>query len=151
MLDINEHISEFKNSLFGSIRSWWLKESPGAIWSIRGCEQPCRYATCGSCVGCVQLTCCLKFPARPFKPEDQGRSAPGSCWENQGGSADSDSWWSYCLSFWIGLQATSRKKVIPVIPAIPSKRLVTGTRMQDAAATLSRNKLLKIVSMDWLL
>jgi hypothetical protein len=38
--------------------------------------------------------------------------------------------------------------VIPVIPAMPNRRPgKTGTRMQDAGAALSRNKLLKIVSM----
>ncbi|XP_063237736.1 uncharacterized protein LOC134539545 isoform X2 [Bacillus rossius redtenbacheri] len=45
------------------------------------------------------------------------------------------------------IKASGRKKVIPVIPAMPSKK--TGraaTRMQDAGAALSRNKLLKIVS-----
>ncbi|XP_067007504.2 serine-rich adhesin for platelets [Anabrus simplex] len=45
------------------------------------------------------------------------------------------------------IKASGRKKVIPVIPAMPSKRPGrSGTRMQDAAATLSRNKLLKLVS-----
>lgn len=46
------------------------------------------------------------------------------------------------------LQASGRKKVIPLIPAMPSKRSGRGgTRMQDAGAALSRNKLLKIVSV----
>ncbi|XP_071445138.1 uncharacterized protein [Hetaerina americana] len=45
------------------------------------------------------------------------------------------------------IKACGRKKSIAVIPALPSKRYgQRGTRMQDAGATLSRNKLLKIVS-----
>ncbi|XP_021912997.1 uncharacterized protein LOC110826561 [Zootermopsis nevadensis] len=45
------------------------------------------------------------------------------------------------------IKASGRKKVIPLIPAMPSKRSGRGgTRMQDAGAALSRNKLLKIVS-----
>nr|CAD7453305.1 unnamed protein product [Timema tahoe] len=45
------------------------------------------------------------------------------------------------------IKASGRKKVIPLIPAMPSKRPGKGaTRMQDAGATLSRNKLLKLVS-----
>ncbi|XP_046383737.1 uncharacterized protein LOC124154201 isoform X2 [Ischnura elegans] len=45
------------------------------------------------------------------------------------------------------IKACGRKKPISVIPAMPSKRNgQRGTRMQDAGATLSRNKLLKIVS-----
>lgn len=46
-------------------------------------------------------------------------------------------------------QASSRKKVISVIPAIPNNKprsRNSGTRMQEAGATLSRNKLLKLVS-----
>ncbi|PSN45716.1 hypothetical protein C0J52_19126 [Blattella germanica] len=46
------------------------------------------------------------------------------------------------------IKASGRKKVIPVIPAMPSRRIVRGgTRMQDAGAALSRNKLLKIVKL----
>ncbi|XP_046993200.1 formin-J isoform X3 [Schistocerca americana] len=45
------------------------------------------------------------------------------------------------------LKASGRKKTIPVIPAMPTKRSGRGaTRMQDAGAALSRNKLLKIVA-----
>ncbi|KAK2584070.1 hypothetical protein KPH14_006517 [Odynerus spinipes] len=47
------------------------------------------------------------------------------------------------------IKASGRKRVISVIPAIPSTQggiRSNGTRMQDAAATLSRNKLLKIVT-----
>ncbi|XP_023719461.1 uncharacterized protein LOC111870987 isoform X2 [Cryptotermes secundus] len=45
------------------------------------------------------------------------------------------------------IKASGRKKAIPVIPAMPSRRPGRGgTRMQDAGAALSRNKLLKIVS-----
>ncbi|XP_035721997.1 serine/arginine repetitive matrix protein 2-like isoform X2 [Vespa mandarinia] len=47
------------------------------------------------------------------------------------------------------IKASGRKKVISVIPAIPSTQggiRSNGTRMQDAAATLTRNKLLKIVT-----
>ncbi|XP_015597139.1 serine/arginine repetitive matrix protein 2 isoform X2 [Cephus cinctus] len=47
------------------------------------------------------------------------------------------------------IKASGRKKIISVIPAIPNTKSGTrssGTRMQDAAATLSRNKLLKIVA-----
>ncbi|KAF4528310.1 hypothetical protein B566_EDAN014986, partial [Ephemera danica] len=44
------------------------------------------------------------------------------------------------------IRASSRKKIIPLIPAMPSKKMVRGTRMQDAAVTLNRNKLLKLVS-----
>lgn len=63
-----------------------------------------------------------------------------------------------CMFDWIGkssskfcvvYQASGRKKTIPVIPALPDKKgagRCKGTRMQDAGATLSRNKLLKIVS-----
>ena len=49
----------------------------------------------------------------------------------------------------IYFQASGRKKAIPLIPAMPSRRPGRGgTRMQDAGAALSRNKLLKIVSGD---
>ncbi|KAL2726985.1 serine/arginine repetitive matrix protein 2-like isoform X1 [Vespula squamosa] len=47
------------------------------------------------------------------------------------------------------IKASGRKRVISVIPAIPSSQggiRSNGTRMQDAAATLTRNKLLKIVT-----
>ncbi|XP_069695768.1 serine-rich adhesin for platelets-like isoform X2 [Periplaneta americana] len=45
------------------------------------------------------------------------------------------------------IKASGRKKAIPVIPAMPTRRPGRGgTRMQDAGAALSRNKLLKIVS-----
>ncbi|CAK9806843.1 Peroxisome proliferator-activated receptor gamma coactivator-related protein 1 [Anthophora quadrimaculata] len=47
------------------------------------------------------------------------------------------------------IKISARKKVISVIPAIPSIQSngrSNGTRMQDAAATLFRNKLLKIVT-----
>ncbi|KOC60266.1 Peroxisome proliferator-activated receptor gamma coactivator-related protein 1 [Habropoda laboriosa] len=47
------------------------------------------------------------------------------------------------------IKISARKKVISVIPAIPSIQnngRSNGTRMQDAAATLFRNKLLKIVT-----
>ncbi|KAG8223571.1 hypothetical protein J437_LFUL003035 [Ladona fulva] len=45
------------------------------------------------------------------------------------------------------IKACGRKKPIAVIPAMPSKRSgQRGTRMQDAGAALSRNKLLKLVS-----
>ncbi|XP_043667898.1 serine/arginine repetitive matrix protein 2-like isoform X2 [Vespula pensylvanica] len=47
------------------------------------------------------------------------------------------------------IKASGRKRVISVIPAIPSTQggiRSNGTRMQDAAATLTRNKLLKIVT-----
>lgn len=45
------------------------------------------------------------------------------------------------------IKASNRRKAIPVIPAMPSRRPGRGaTRMQVAAATLSRNKLLKLVS-----
>ncbi|XP_054266392.1 serine/arginine repetitive matrix protein 2-like [Macrosteles quadrilineatus] len=41
----------------------------------------------------------------------------------------------------------NHKKVIPVIPAMPNKRPgKAATRMQDAGATLSRNKLLKLIT-----
>jgi hypothetical protein len=54
----------------------------------------------------------------------------------------------FCIVLFILLQASGRKKVIPVIPAMPSRRPGRGgTRMQDAGAALSRNKLLKIVSV----
>ncbi|XP_012268335.2 serine/arginine repetitive matrix protein 2 isoform X2 [Athalia rosae] len=49
------------------------------------------------------------------------------------------------------IKASGRKRVIPLIPAIPTRKSGTrssGTRMQDAAATLSRNKLLKIVTCN---
>lgn len=53
----------------------------------------------------------------------------------------------YFCSIYFVLQASGRKKAIPVIPAMPSRRSGRGgTRMQDAGAALSRNKLLKIVS-----
>ncbi|OXU18359.1 hypothetical protein TSAR_013472 [Trichomalopsis sarcophagae] len=45
--------------------------------------------------------------------------------------------------------SSGRKKMISVIPAIPNTKIGTrnnGTRMQEAAATLSRNKLLKLVT-----
>ncbi|KAK7793082.1 hypothetical protein R5R35_013522 [Gryllus longicercus] len=45
------------------------------------------------------------------------------------------------------IKASNRRKPISVIPAMPSRRPGRGaTRMQVAAATLSRNKLLKLVS-----
>ncbi|KAG7200971.1 hypothetical protein KM043_003329 [Ampulex compressa] len=47
------------------------------------------------------------------------------------------------------IKASGRKRVISVIPAMPNTQTgnrSNGTRMQDAAATLSRNKLLKIVT-----
>jgi hypothetical protein len=54
----------------------------------------------------------------------------------------------FYIVLFILLQASGRKKVIPVIPAMPSRRPGRGgTRMQDAGAALSRNKLLKIVSV----
>lgn len=47
------------------------------------------------------------------------------------------------------IKASGRKKTIPVIPAMPSKKAVrSGTRMQAAGAALSRNKLLKLVSRN---
>jgi len=53
----------------------------------------------------------------------------------------------FCSILFVLLQASGRKKVIPVIPAMPSRRAGRGgTRMQDAGAALSRNKLRKIVS-----
>jgi hypothetical protein len=55
----------------------------------------------------------------------------------------------FCIVLFILLQASGRKKVIPVIPAMPSRRPGRGgTRMQDAGAALIRNKLLKIVSYN---
>lgn len=45
------------------------------------------------------------------------------------------------------IKASGRKKTIPLIPAMPSKRPSrSGTRMHAAGAALSRNKLLKLVS-----
>ncbi|XP_076669360.1 uncharacterized protein LOC143369380 isoform X1 [Andrena cerasifolii] len=47
------------------------------------------------------------------------------------------------------IKTSGRKKVISIIPAMPnaqSSGRSSGTRMQDAAVTLSRNKLLKIVT-----
>lgn len=45
------------------------------------------------------------------------------------------------------IKASGRKKTISLIPAIPNKKSVrSATRMQDAAAALSRNKLLKLVT-----
>lgn len=53
----------------------------------------------------------------------------------------------FCSIYFVLLQASGRKKAIPVIPAMPTRRSGRGgTRMQDAGAALSRNKLLKIVS-----
>lgn len=45
------------------------------------------------------------------------------------------------------MQASGRKKAISLIPAMPSKKPSrSSTRMHAAGATLSRNKLLKLVS-----
>lgn len=45
------------------------------------------------------------------------------------------------------IKASGRKKTISLIPAIPNKKNGrSATRMQDAAAALSRNKLLKLVT-----
>ncbi|XP_078034696.1 uncharacterized protein LOC144468821 [Augochlora pura] len=47
------------------------------------------------------------------------------------------------------IKTSGRKKLISIIPTMPSiqsNARTNGTRMQDAAATLSRNKLLKIVT-----
>jgi hypothetical protein len=53
----------------------------------------------------------------------------------------------FCSIYFVLVQASGRKKAIPVSPAMPSRRSGRGgTRMQDAGAALSRNKLLKIVS-----
>uniref|UniRef100_A0A1B6CCS6 RRM domain-containing protein n=1 Tax=Clastoptera arizonana TaxID=38151 RepID=A0A1B6CCS6_9HEMI len=45
------------------------------------------------------------------------------------------------------IKGSKRKKVIPVIPAIPPKKGGKGcTRMQDAGSTLNRHKLLKLIT-----
>lgn len=47
------------------------------------------------------------------------------------------------------IKASTRKKSVPLVPPVPTKKTgLTATRMQDAAATLCRNKLLKLVSSN---